>query len=389
MSSRDTGRYAVVALIAAVCGLWTPRVVGHETTRSTVFFDREIVKLLNRRCVMCHARNSLAFSLETYEETFLRSRDIRAQVLARHMPPWAAVPGVGQFANDNRLTLRETQFVVGWVESLGRRSPGGVFLNVVDPDASPRAVIRAEPRFDLWRLGTPDLTWQLAAQNIEAGKAQIRQAVIDLGLAQERFVRGLEFQPGDRRTLRAASFSIEKTGQWLGSWTPWYGFIGLPDGVRYRFPAGTRIVADLRYQGIAEPVVDRGTLGALLSDRPGLSPTDLLLEARGRGEAAGNSRKLIATTRVEQATYLLALRPDIQAGITSVELAATRPDGQTEVLFFAKNFSLDWPTSYVFRDPVLVPAGAELRLTAYSSAASGVVAPDVLRLVLSKFSKST
>ena len=40
------------------------------------------------------------------------------------MPPWAAVPGYGQFVNDNSLTLRETQFIVSWVEGLGPRNAG-------------------------------------------------------------------------------------------------------------------------------------------------------------------------------------------------------------------------------------------------------------------------
>jgi hypothetical protein len=388
LSATRASLCAFLGLIAALCSVSAPGLVGHEALGSTVFFDREIVKILNRRCVMCHAKNSLAFPLETYEETFLRGRAIRAQVLARHMPPWAAVPGVGQFVNDNRLTLRETQFVIGWVESLGRRSPGGVFLNVADSDAAPRAVVRAEPRFDRWRHGEPDLTWQLDARTIEAGTAQTKRAVIDLGLTQERFVRGLEFKPGDRRILRAAFFSVEKTGQWLGSWTPWYGFVGLPAGVTYRLPAGTRVVADLRYQGISEPVVDRGTLGVLLSDRPGPStPSDLLLEARSVGAAGSGPRKLTASTRVGQATYILSLRPDVQPGFTSIELVARKPDGQTEVLFFAKDFSVDWPTPYIFREPVLVPSGTEILVTAYSSAPSSATAPDRLPLVLSTFSK--
>jgi len=52
------------------------------------------------------------------------------------MPPWAAIPGYGDFANDNSLTLREVQFMVSWVEGLGPRNAGTVFLNVQDPGAS-------------------------------------------------------------------------------------------------------------------------------------------------------------------------------------------------------------------------------------------------------------
>src|SRR6185503_8143494 len=80
-----------------------PRVLSHETLTTTVLFDREIVRVLNRHCVMCHVENGPSFPLATYEETWLQGRKIRAEVLARHMPPWAAVPGYGQFSNENSL----------------------------------------------------------------------------------------------------------------------------------------------------------------------------------------------------------------------------------------------------------------------------------------------
>src|SRR5689334_12086684 len=76
---------------------------SHETLTTTVLFDREIVQILNRRCVMCHFEKGPSFPLETYEQTWLRGRQIRASVIARHMPPWNAVSGYGQFANDNSL----------------------------------------------------------------------------------------------------------------------------------------------------------------------------------------------------------------------------------------------------------------------------------------------
>ena len=113
--------------------LWPRRVLSHETLTTTVLFDREIVRILDRHCVMCHVENGPSFPLATYEDTFLRGRRIRAEVIARHMPPWAAVSGYGQFVNENTLTLRETQFLVSWVEGLGPRNAGTVFLNVLDP----------------------------------------------------------------------------------------------------------------------------------------------------------------------------------------------------------------------------------------------------------------
>ena len=96
--------------------------------------------------------------------------------------------------------------------------------------------------------------------------------------------------PGDRRVVRAAFFTLQETGQWLGSWTPWYGFVSLPAGTAYRLPAGSHIVAEIHYRSAKEPVVDRGTLGLFFAESPTPNrPSDLVLEATGEvpGGVAG------------------------------------------------------------------------------------------------------
>src|SRR5437868_4651765 len=159
------------------------RILSHETTNTTVLFDREIVRILDEHCVMCHSDKGLSFPLITYEQTWLRGRPIRAEVLKRHMPPWAAVPGYGQFANDNSLTLRELQFMVSWVEGLGPRNGGTVFLNVLDPGAKAREEVKAHVHERTWQLGKPSLTRMLPSNRIEAEQAdQVRRVIVDAGL---------------------------------------------------------------------------------------------------------------------------------------------------------------------------------------------------------------
>ena len=239
------------AVSRAPCWIgWPPRRrarTGSITT--TVLFDREIVRILNNHCVMCHSDGSRSsFPLSTYEQTWLRGRDIRTEILRRHMPPWPAVAGYGEFANDNSLTVRETQFMVSWVEGLGPRNAGTVFLNVARPEAASAGGARVGARRPL----AAGRTGPVAPADANArGTRQadfVQRTVVDPGLTSERQMRALEYQPGDRRVVRAATFFVEGTGQWLGSWTPWYGFVKLPDGVSARLPARSRIVADVHYR---------------------------------------------------------------------------------------------------------------------------------------------
>jgi len=365
---KDTEAREKRSLIARLCVfvslcLCVNPVFPHETLTTTVLFDREIVRILNKHCVMCHVQNGPSFPLESYEQTWLQGRKIRADVIARHMPPWAAVPGYGEFANDNSLTLRETQFMVSWVEGLGPRNSGTVFTNVVDSSGKPRPAVHASADFGHWRVGQPDLTRQLGAETIEPGQGkQIKYSVIDLGLTAERRIRAVEYMPGDRRVVRAAFFTVQETGQWIGSWTPWYEFSALPDSTAFRLPPGSHIRAEIHYQAATERVVERGTLGLFFADKPAAnSASDLVLAAKP--EAAGN--RFRAEVRLPVDTRAFALRPEISSGVKSIEVSAKRLDGGTEVLLFAKDFAPDWPTPYIFKEPILLRRGTLLTVTAY------------------------
>jgi hypothetical protein len=354
---------ASLCLFVALCLGVSFTVFPHETLTTTVLFDREIVRILNKHCVMCHAENGPSFPLETYEQTWLQGRKIRANIIARHMPPWAAVSGYGQFANDNSLTLRETQFIISWVEGLGPRNSGTVFTNVVDSSGKPRAAVRANTDFGQWKLGQPNLARQLNPETIDPGQGkQIRSTVIDLGLSAERRIRALEYMPGDRRSVRAASFTVQETGQWIGSWTPWYGFMEAPAGTGFRLPAGSHMVAEIQYQAGKERIVDRGTLGLFFSEKPSPNTiSNLVLEAKAT--PAGD--RFRSETRLTADTHAIALRPEITPGVKSIEVSAKRVDGRTEVLLFAKDIAPDWPTPYIFKEPVLLHRGTVLSVTAY------------------------
>ncbi len=393
--SLSSGLLAVcMALIVA----WPRPVQTHGSLTTTVLFDREIVRLLNDRCVMCHVDGGLAFPLETYEQTWLQGRAMRSSVLRRHMPPWSAVAGYGEFVNGNQLTLRESQFLVSWVEGLGPRNAGKVFLNVVDPRAAATPEIRATPHTAHWQLGEPDLTRRLTPITIEARSPDVvRRSVVDLDLTSARQARALEFMPGDRRVVRAATFSLESTGQWLGSWTPWHTFVSLPDDVVYRLPAKARIIVDIHYRGTSAPSVDASALGVFF-DAPRFSSsaesrvpsrdsrvaipgvkvaTDLVVDAR----PLAGARVLKGTSRLASDTRVWAIQPEIVPGLSSLEVSARRPDGGTEVLLALTEPSVEWPTPYLLKTPRLLGRGTEVFVVARASAEQ----PRQVRVRLSKY----
>jgi hypothetical protein len=377
---RTTLTWLIVFVYAMVFWIAWPRLArSHGSITTTVLFDREIVRILSNHCVMCHSDQSISFPLSTYEQTWVRGRDIRAQVLRRHMPPWSAVAGYGEFANDNNLTMRETQFLVSWVEGLGPRNAGTVFLNVARPDAA-AAEVRAEAHVGHWQLGEPDVSRQLTPTRVESRQADfVQRIVVDPGLTSERQVRALEFQPGDRRVVRAATFFVESTGQWLGSWTPWYGFAKLPEGVAARLPARSRIVADLHYRGADRPVVDQGTLGLFVNqEKASTISSDIVLDAK-----AISPSRFRASIRLSRDTRVWAFRPDLVPDIASIEVSARTPDGGTDILLLAKNPAVEWPTPYILKAPRLLRRGTEVSFVVQRR--EGAPAGGRMRLTMSRY----
>ena len=83
-------RRAILPILAACIGIvwpfWPRPALTHELISTTVLFDREIARILNKRCVACHSEKNLAFPLTTYEETRPWARAIEEETMRRHMP---------------------------------------------------------------------------------------------------------------------------------------------------------------------------------------------------------------------------------------------------------------------------------------------------------------
>jgi hypothetical protein len=157
-------RHGVAALVSVLVIAWTlvPRpAYPHNPTTTTVLFNREIVTLLQRKCVQCHAQGKLAMPLITFEQTRPWAEAIKEETLSRRMPPWPAERGFGAYANDIGLTPREFEFLISWID-------GGVPEGT---DPAPAFVDHG----DHWTLGMPDAVARPAmATAIAAGfEAQI------------------------------------------------------------------------------------------------------------------------------------------------------------------------------------------------------------------------
>src|SRR5215467_11673933 len=109
--------FGLLALALFLSTSFVSRASGPEPVPANVTFNKHIAPIFYRECVQCHRPNDLApMSLLTYKDARPWARSIREKVVKREMPPWHADPHYGQFSNDRRLTQKQVDTIVAWVD---------------------------------------------------------------------------------------------------------------------------------------------------------------------------------------------------------------------------------------------------------------------------------
>jgi hypothetical protein len=114
---------AIVIFVFATCVVDQAHNVGNAIT-----WNREVSRIFYQHCASCHHEGGSAFSMMKYPDVQPRAVAIKEAVLSRRMPPWGAVKGFGEFANDQGLSEEELSLITDWVDS---DTPRGTNPNVL------------------------------------------------------------------------------------------------------------------------------------------------------------------------------------------------------------------------------------------------------------------
>ncbi len=356
---------AVATALVLACYWAAPARASDDPSISAVQYNREVVRILQRKCVGCHVKNGQAMPLDTYRAVAPWSRAIREEILERRMPPWPAAAGIRQFTNDPTLSTREMSLLLAWLD--------GALPKGEDVDLP---AVRLLPE---WPAGTPDEVVTLPPQAVTTdGTTVVRRASV-AAPGPARWLRGFDIVPGERTTLRAAFLFVKApdgSEQWIGTWTPWHAMTAAPQGAAYAWPADATITVELHYNGWTDPartLTDRSRVG-LYFDRTAaaasLRPMHIAATPRGATPA---SAPIHGDVTLAEDTYVWAIRPRLQRGGAAVdgtlELIGTRPDGSVEPLLWMTGNPPDWQFAYVLSDPVMMPRGSHIRLVARAGTA--------------------
>lgn len=360
---------ALVALVALGLALVGPRLVAHKIITSKYTYDEEVFPILRDRCGQCHAPDGpTPMSLLTYNDANPWAEAIREQLLTEAMPPWYVDASGPAVKGGQHLTAKEYDVLMTWA---GGGAPEG-------KQATPAPT----PFQNRWRVGEPDLVLEMPeAHVVPSGVTEGEyQALLPTGLTEDRWVRYVDLRPGTPSMVRDAVISIEN-GPTLCAWLPGDESIPAPEGTAFLLPAGAKLRLTIRYKKNWQDEQlarrDRSAIGVYFADAP-QSP-QAIEEVRIDGpdeDVKGPEPRTWAYT-LEHAAKVLAVRPGVDRVYGDLQVdAALQPSGRRIGLLRLHAIRPGWYRRYWLVDPIELPAGTLVEVTALSAVQADTATPQ-------------
>ncbi len=365
-----------------------------------VTFSRDVAPILQENCQKCHRAGEAApMSLTTYAESRPWAKAIQQKVSQRIMPPWHADPSIGEWKNERRLTDREIETIVNWVD---QGAAEGDPTDMPPPREFPQG----------WLMGEPDLVFTIPQEQILPPDLvdQYRYLTIPMNLDEDIWVEAVEVRPGNREvvhhvnvfetsSLRQGSPELaaavlanrdengkvrNMSGEGFGPLGEGLGRVGgfLPgampeiygEGQAVRLPKGAALILQMHYhKETGEEARDQTSVGVRIRKSP--VQQQLLGGAvdncRFKIPAGADNHEVIAELNVPENVHITAMSPHMHLRGKSFFVWAEFPDGTKRDILSVPNYDFNWQTTYEPVEPIAIPAGTKLKTRAFYDNSTG------------------
>ena len=367
-------RFGIAAAIGAAVVLPTALtpLEADDPVGTSVTFNREIIRIIQRKCEPCHAPAGLAMSLSDFRDARAWGRAIREELVEHRMPPAILARGYGDYETDPSLNAREMATFLTWLDGgMPRGDDADRPVRLTPPNAS------SEPgASEALHIALPEQTVP-ARQDLV-----VRRVVVDAGTAEGHSIARLQFQPGNLGVVRAAlvfatstgaSLPADGPGSLIGAWLPWQHAVVPPADYAFKMPARASLVVDLYYRGGNVAQTDRSSLQLVFApDRAARPVADVVVEPFEE-----TSSRFRGRVQLREATRVWAIHCGLDASVASIELRVERPDKSVEILLWVPTVRPEWPLALVMREPVSLPAGSVVSFVAEKIGNRSDAAPRV------------
>ena len=360
---------------------WVPLVaacLGCSGGGEVPTFNRDIAPIVFQHCAPCHRPAGPApFDLLSYADVSARAEQIAFVTETRYMPPWKPKRGYGRFVGERGLSAEQIATIRRWIDQGEQEgSPA---------DRPPLPQWEGE-----WELGQPDLIASMtSAYTLRAdGPDVFRNFAIPLPVDSTRYVKALEFKPGNARIVHHATMMIDRSGAarrrdgrdgapgfdgmsfgeaedadghflgWTQGKTPYPG----SDSLAWRLDPGMDLLLQLHLLPTGKEESIEARVGLFFADAPPKRrPAMLRLGRKDLDIPAGASDHWIRDTYLLPVDVeILTIYPHAHYLGREIQAYAELPNGEREWLIWIEDWDFSWQDDYRFSSPVFLSAGSTL-----------------------------
>ena len=337
-------------------------------------YATEVAPRVIENCGMCHRRGGVGpFALDSYLMLLGWSPMIREVLLNKRMPPMQVDPHIGRSADARYVAVEDLQVLVNWIDA-GAPGPMGAA-----GEADPLLALAEAPPLD-WRLGEPDYIVQAPRQDIPpTGVLDYTYEETELGFSEEKWVRALQYLPGDESVLHhlmsfvtgegedfwgAERSQENSTRRFLDGYAPGQDLLReFPPGTGVRIRPGEKLSMQFHYVTNGQSTSDATRIGLYFYDDP---------PEREVSTAAVSIRFLLppnvpdfplrASQRLEQDVVLTGVRARMNFRGKEMKFAYQAPGEPLREIFSVPAYNYGWQPYYRLAEPLAIPAGATLHV---------------------------
>jgi hypothetical protein len=377
---------SVCCIAIALAGSNPVRGAGKAATT----FSKDIAPILYKNCVACHRPGEIApMSLITYKEVRPWAKAIREKVANREMPPWHLDPHYGEWENDRRMTQKEVDAVVGWVDA---GAPEGNAKDLLAP-----------PKFASgWQIGEPDMVFQMPTEfTVPAeGSVPYQYFTVPTNFKDDRYIQALEARAGNLSVVHHIVMMVRdpaepgrQRGQTrnfniadgiLGALSPGQTpFLAKP-GQAKLIKAGSQLVFQMHYTPNGTVTKDRSIVGLIFAKGPvdKIVTSKAAFDVRFAIPPGDPNYEVKAVYEFEEDSHIVSLMPHMHLRGKDIVYRAIYPDGRSEILLSVPRYNFGWQVYYYPVKPIAAPKGTRIEAIAhYDNSTKNLGNPDPTREV--------
>jgi hypothetical protein len=340
----------------------------------TPTFTKDVAPIFYKSCVECHRATMFApMSLTSYEDARPWLRSIKQRVSARTMPPWGSDMAHGVFRNDPRLSDKDVNTIVSWIDG---GAPKGDMADM------PKLPQFAEG----WTIGKPDMVFAMTEDfKIPAtGAVEYQYIRIPVNLPEDRYFKAIEIKPGARAQVHHVIAFTQPSNEPtrpggalgptnIGGVTPNKPGVTFDPGVARLLRGHHDIILQMHYTTNGKEAVDRTQVGIIFANEPPtkLAGGGMVLQPRFVIKAGDANAEVRGETEIKQDTVMTNLTPHMHVRGKDMKYTAFYPDGTSEVLLNVPNYDFNWQITYELAKPKLLPKGTKVEVVAHYDNSTG------------------